>query len=76
MIDFDDCATYWFVADIAFALRDLFGDSASQVDFQNAMLLRFIEGYRSARSIDQTSSNLGPAHVYADGVRFGHVALP
>ncbi|NJN81401.1 MAG: phosphotransferase [Caldilineaceae bacterium] len=52
IIDFDDCARYWFVADIAFALRDLFGDSAANVDFQNESLMGFVQGYRSVRPID------------------------
>ena len=52
IIDFDDCASYWFAADIAFALRDLFEDSADKVDFQNEIFLQFIEGYRKVRPID------------------------
>ena len=60
MIDFDDCVWYWFVADIAGALSDVFGDRASQVDFQNATYLRFIEGYRSVRQIEQTELELIP----------------
>ncbi len=51
IIDFDDCATNWFAADIAFALRDLFGDRASQVDLQDARFGEFVRGYRSARQI-------------------------
>lgn len=60
IIDFDDSASYWFAADIAFALRDLFGDSASRVDFQNQLFLNFVEGYRSARAIDEEELKLLP----------------
>lgn len=54
IIDFDDCAWYWYVADIALALSDLFGDRLSQVDFQNDAFQRFIAGYRTVRPIAQT----------------------
>lgn len=47
VLDFDDCALYWYEADIAFALRDLFEDSASKVDFSNGYLLAFLSGYRT-----------------------------
>jgi Ser/Thr protein kinase RdoA (MazF antagonist) len=39
MIDFDDCAWYWHVADIALALGDLFEDRAARVDLQHASFL-------------------------------------
>jgi Ser/Thr protein kinase RdoA (MazF antagonist) len=39
------------VADIAFALRDLFDDSARQVNLRHASYLHFIQGYRSVRPI-------------------------
>lgn len=32
IIDFDDCAFYWYAADIAFTLRDLFDDRADRVN--------------------------------------------
>ncbi|MCE7982618.1 MAG: hypothetical protein DYG89_15645 [Caldilinea sp. CFX5] len=53
IIDFDDCAWYWYVADIALALSDLFGDRPSQVDFANIAFRHFIQGYRAVRSIEQ-----------------------
>lgn len=53
MLDFDDSARYWLVADIAFALRDLFKDSANNVDMTNDTFQHFIHGYRMAKSIDQ-----------------------
>ena len=52
VVDFDDSAYYWFVADIAFALRDAFDDSAEKVNLQNEIAHHFINGYRTVRSID------------------------
>ena len=46
-MDFDDCAFYWFEADISFALRDLFEDSVDGVDFECERLTAFLKGYRS-----------------------------
>jgi len=60
LIDFDDSAWYWFVADIAFAWRDLFEDSAAKVDLQNESLLHFVEGYRRARPINPKELKLIP----------------
>lgn len=60
IIDFDDSAWYWFVADIVFALRDLFGDSAEGVDLQDEWLLYFIQGYRGVRPLDQEELKLIP----------------
>lgn len=51
IIDFDDSAFYWFAADIAFALRDLFHDDAAQVNLTDPSFLSFLEGYRSVRPI-------------------------
>jgi Ser/Thr protein kinase RdoA (MazF antagonist) len=50
-VDFDDCAQYWFVADIAFALRDLFDDQAERIDLADARLQAFVAGYREQRSV-------------------------
>jgi Ser/Thr protein kinase RdoA (MazF antagonist) len=46
IVDFDDSAWSWFVADIAFALRDLFDDRSDNVDWDDANLHAFIDGYR------------------------------
>ena len=51
IIDFDDAAFYWFAADIAFALRDLFHDDPAQVDFSHESLLAFLEGYRAEKEL-------------------------
>jgi len=53
MIDFDDSAYYWFVADIAFALRDLVDPNVEHLDFNNASLLTFVDGYRMVRSVSR-----------------------
>lgn len=53
LIDFDDSAWYWFAADIAFALRDLFDDKATKIDLQHASLQQFVAGYRSVKTLDQ-----------------------
>lgn len=50
----DDCAWYWYVADIALALSDLFGDRPSQVDWQNSAFQHFVHGYRTVRPMPQT----------------------
>jgi len=60
MIDFDDSAWYWFAADIAFALRDLFNDSAAQVDLQHPTFLHFMAGYQAARPIAASELALIP----------------
>jgi Ser/Thr protein kinase RdoA (MazF antagonist) len=57
IVDFDDCAGYWFVADIAFALRDLFDDQAAQIDIADARFQAFVAGYRELRSV--TDAELG-----------------
>lgn len=64
IIDFDDSAWYWFVADISLALSDLFGDSTSKVDFQNEAYLRFIQGYRTVRQIEQAELDLIPLFLH------------
>ncbi len=51
MIDFDDCARYWYAADIAYALRDAWEDCASKVDLTHPVAAEFIRGYRSVRPV-------------------------
>ncbi len=46
IIDFDDCAYYWYEADIAFALRDLYDDRVGNIDLASDRLLAFVGGYR------------------------------
>mgnify|MGYP000897098384 CR=1 FL=1 len=68
LIDFDDSAWYWFAADFAFALGDLFGDSAAGVDWQNESFRHFVEGYRLARPIDQAELQAIPLFVRMDNL--------
>jgi Ser/Thr protein kinase RdoA (MazF antagonist) len=49
VIDFDDCARYWFIADIAFALRDLVGDQP--IDTTDERFRAFVRGYRMVRTV-------------------------
>lgn len=42
VLDFDDCAHSWYVADIAYALRDLFADG---VDLDHPLFQAFHAGY-------------------------------
>lgn len=51
IVDFDESAWGWFVADIAFALRDLFGDSAGNIDWESTQLQTFLEGYRAVNAV-------------------------
>ena len=48
VLDFDDCAHYWYAADIAYALRDLFDDSIAHLDLAHPSLQAFVHGYRTA----------------------------
>ena len=50
ILDFDDSANYWYVGDIAFALRDLFKNG---VDLNNKYFKGFITGYESEHSLDR-----------------------
>jgi Ser/Thr protein kinase RdoA (MazF antagonist) len=50
MLDFDDCSYSWYVADIAFALRDLF---KAGVDLSNPSFRAFIRGYSEHYSLDE-----------------------
>jgi Ser/Thr protein kinase RdoA (MazF antagonist) len=49
ILDFDDCSNHWFVADIAFALRDLFEEN---VDLEHPLFQEFMKGYKKETEID------------------------
>lgn len=51
VVDFDDCARYWYAADVAYALRDLCDDRASRVDLGDSRLQAFVRGYRGVRPL-------------------------
>ena len=50
MFDFDDCSYSWYVADIAFALRDLF---ETGVDLNNPSFCAFTRGYSEHFSLNE-----------------------
>jgi len=49
-IDFDDSIYSWYVADIAYALRDLF-DDGKQLNTDDERFLSFIKGYKKEKAI-------------------------
>ena len=63
IVDFDDCAYYPFVADIALALRDLCDDKVAHVDLQDERLQTFIAGYRQAKPLDEKALWLLPLFI-------------
>jgi Ser/Thr protein kinase RdoA (MazF antagonist) len=68
IIDFDDSARYWFIADIALALGDLFVDGADNVNLQDETFLQFMRGYNDARPIDQDELKLIPLFLRLDNL--------
>ncbi|KEK23400.1 phosphotransferase enzyme family protein [Bacillus gaemokensis] len=50
IIDFDDCANYWYVADIGYALRDIFHD---EVDLSHPSYQVFLKGYTLETTVDE-----------------------
>lgn len=51
ILDFDDSLNSWYVADIAFALRDLFQES---IDLSHPCFQEFIKGYTKETELDTT----------------------
>ena len=45
IIDFDDCIYSWFIADIAYALRDLFQHDL-KINFEDVRVAKFLAGYK------------------------------
>lgn len=64
-IDFDDCAYYWFAADMAFALRDLFHDRPSGVDLDDNRVRAFVSGYRDMRGMSDEELSALPLFLAA-----------
>ncbi len=50
MLDFDDCSSCWYAADVAFALRDLFEGG---VDLSSPSLRAFISGYTQHATLSE-----------------------
>lgn len=68
VIDFDDCASYWFVADFACALQDLFDEHAGGFDMTEERFAAFLRGYRSVRMMPDEEVALIPLFVRLDHV--------
>ncbi|MFE8702938.1 hypothetical protein ACFYKX_20225 [Cytobacillus sp. FJAT-54145] len=49
-MDFDDCCSHWYVADIAYALRDILEDG---VNWENPSLQQFLNGYEQRMELDK-----------------------
>ncbi len=57
-LDFDDCAHYWYAADIAYALRDLFKSGPGfsvygPIDYADPRLQSFLAGYRGQAELNE-----------------------
>ena len=79
LLDFDDCSYSWYVADVAFALRDLF---ATGVDQSLPSFRAFIRGYSEHSSLDEelishlpTFMRLANFITYAKLVRAMDIAM-
>jgi len=68
VFDFDDCAFYWFEADIASALDGLFDRRMDGVNLQDERLTAFLTGYRSRKPIGEEAIQRIPLFV-----RFCHL---
>lgn len=65
VFDFDDCAHYWFAADVAYALRDLYEDRIERIDLDDWRLRAFVEGYRAVLPLPEGDLRLLPLFVRA-----------
>ncbi len=71
VLDFDDCARYWYAADIAFALGDLFERG---YDPRNRSLQEFLRGYETERPLDSDLAAALPTFLrLADLLRYARV---
>src|SRR5947209_3292741 len=68
VFDFDDCAHYWFVADVAYALRDVYDDRIERIDLADPLFRAFVAGYRSTRPLSDDHLHLLPVFVRAHNV--------
>lgn len=64
-LDFDDCAHYWLAADVAFALRDLFGDRPAGVTLDDDRVRAFVGGYRDVRNLSDADLAAVPLFLAA-----------
>lgn len=49
VLDFDDCVNHWYLADIAYALRQF---SEYEIDLENSDIQAFLKGYSEAFPLD------------------------
>jgi Ser/Thr protein kinase RdoA (MazF antagonist) len=68
VIDFDDCARYWFVMDFACALQDLFDEHSGGFDVTEERFAAFLRGYRSVRMMPDEEIDLIPLFVRWDHI--------
>ena len=68
VIDFDDCARYWFVMDFACALQDLFDEHSGGFDMTEERFAAFLRGYRSVRMMSDEEIALIPLFVRLDNI--------
>lgn len=60
VIDFEQCSYYWYTADLAFALRDLFEDGC---DLEHPHFQAFLKGYQEEKSISENYTEEIPAFL-------------
>jgi Ser/Thr protein kinase RdoA (MazF antagonist) len=65
IFDFDDSAHYWFAADVAYALRDLYDDRIERINATDPRLQAFVAGYRAVRPLPEHHLQLLPLFMRA-----------
>jgi Ser/Thr protein kinase RdoA (MazF antagonist) len=60
MLDFDECARYWYAADVVFALSDLFN---GRFDSADPSYREFLAGYQAERGPGPTWHSAAPAFL-------------
>ena len=65
VFDCDDCAHYWFAADVTYALRDLYQDRIERIDLTERHLRAFVAGYRAVRPLPERDLRLLPLFMRA-----------
>lgn len=71
IIDFDDCAYHWYVADVAFALADQLPDEMNPT---RPPLRQFLEGYRTETSLtDAVLSQIETFRRAGDLIRYAKI---
>ena len=63
IVDFDDCAYYWYASDIAYALRDLYEDRVVRFNIDDERVQSFLKGYRSLQPITDEDLSYSPFFI-------------